>query len=91
MTCLAVDLIVRYCCKNRWATIAERISFTELDEDKNGSLSREEIRRAIQLVLGEEPSDGLVDEMLSTVDYDANGNVDENEYKMMLSKIRDQA
>mmetsp|Transcript_25666 Transcript_25666/g.46337 ORF Transcript_25666/g.46337 Transcript_25666/m.46337 type:complete len:109 (-) Transcript_25666:51-377(-) len=87
----AVDLIVRYCCKNRWATIAKKISFADLDENKDGSLSREEIHAGIKLVLGEEPSNALMDGMLAAIDDDANGIIDEDEFNRMLSKVRGQS
>jgi len=87
----AIDLVVRYCFKDRWAVIANKFSFAELDENNDGSLCREEIRTAIQLVLGEEPPRALVDGMLDAFDDDANGLIDEKEFNKILSEVRGQS
>ena len=85
----AIDLIVRYCCKDRWSLIAEQFSFTDLDLNNDGVLCREEIRHGIRAILGgEEPSEDLVDSMLEAVDDNADGSIDELEFNKILSKIR---
>jgi 5'-nucleotidase len=86
----AIDLIVRYCLDDRWAIIAQRLTFTDLDLNKDGKLSRDEIRDAIRLVLGEEASDALLDGMIDAIDDDQNGFIDENEFNLLLAKIRSQ-
>ncbi|KAL7529051.1 hypothetical protein ACHAXR_002767 [Thalassiosira sp. AJA248-18] len=80
----AVDLIVRYCCKDRWATIAQNFSFTAFP------IVREELHTAIKLMLGEEPSDALVDSMVDALHENADGFIDENEFNKLLSKVRSQ-
>lgn len=87
----AIDLIVRYCFKDRWAAVASKFSFAELDENKDGSLDREEIRAAMKVAFGEEPSDGLVDGMMDAIDEDANGLIDKDEFNRMLSMVRSQS
>lgn len=82
----AIDLIVRYCCKGRWATIAQKFSFTELDLNGDGSLTSEEIRAAIKKILGEEPSNALVDNMLNAIDDDADGSIAEHEFNNILAQ-----
>ena len=84
----AIDLIVRYCCKDRWGAIAKQFSFAELDLNNDGTLCREEIRRGIKFILGEEPSDDLVKSMMEAVDDDGDGLVDEVEFNRILAKIR---
>jgi 2',3'-cyclic-nucleotide 2'-phosphodiesterase (5'-nucleotidase family) len=86
----AIDLIVRYCLDDRWATIAQRLTFADLDMNKDGKLSRDEIRDAIRLVLREEASDALLDGMIDAIDNDQNGFIDENEFNLLLAKIRSQ-
>jgi hypothetical protein len=86
----AIDLIVRYCLDDRWATIAQRLTFADLDMNKDGKLSRDEIRDAIRLVLREEAPDALLDGMIDAIDDDQNGFIDENEFNLLLAKIRSQ-
>ena len=84
----AIDLIVQYCFKDRWAAIAQKFSFHEIDVNGDGSICRTELRDAIKWVLGEEPSDALMDGMVGAIDEDANGIIDEEEFNRMLSKMR---
>ena len=86
----AIDLVVRFCLDDRWATIAQRLTFADLDMNKDGKLSRDEIRDAIRLVLREEASDALLDGMIDAIDDDQNGFIDENEFNLLLAKIRSQ-
>jgi hypothetical protein len=84
----AIDLIVRYCCHDRWDAISKVVSFDDLDLNKDGSLSRDEVRVAIKRGLGEDPSDALVESMMSAIDVDADGIIDVNEFNENLSKLR---
>ena len=87
----AIDLIARYCCKDRWTTIAQQFSFSDLDLNQDGYLCREEIRIAIKRAMGHEPSNDLVDEMASAFDEDTSGFVDEYEFNQILNKVRSQS
>ena len=58
--------------------------------NKDGKLSRDKIRDAIRLVLREEASDALLDGMIDAIDDDQNGFIDENEFNLLLAKIRSQ-
>jgi len=80
----AIDLIVRYCCKDRWSTIAQQFTFKDLDLNNDGALCRNEIRLGIKAILGDEPSSDLVDSMLETLDDDADGTIDELEFNKVL-------
>lgn len=85
----AVDLIVRFCCKDRWVSIANTFSFDELDINKDGILSREELRSAIKRVMGnEEPGEGLVQGMMDAIDQNASGDIDEVEFNNILAQVR---
>lgn len=86
----AIDLIARYCLDDRWAIIAQQLSFADLDLNHDGKLSREEIRKAIRHVLREEASDALLDAMIDAIDLDHNGSINEEEFNHLLSKIRSQ-
>ena len=86
----AIDLIVRYCCKDRWSTIAQQFTFKDLDLNNDGALCRNEIRLGIKAILGEEPSSDLVDSMLEALDDDADGTIDELEFNKVLLDIRNQ-
>lgn len=85
----AIDLIVRYCCHDRWDAISKVMSFNDLDLNKDGTLSKSEVRVAIKRVLGEDPSDDLVESMMTAIDVDADGIINENEFNENLSKLRD--
>jgi len=84
----AIDLIVRYCCKDRWISIAKQFTFSDLDLKRDGTLCREDIRMAIKTVMKEEPSDGLVDEMVRAIDLDSSGFVEEKEFNEILAQVR---
>lgn len=84
----AIDLIVRYCCKDQWSRIAQKFTFKDLDLNNDGALCRNEIRLGIKAILGETPSTDLVDSMLEALDDDADGTIDELEFNKILSKIR---
>ena len=86
----AIDLIVRYCLDDRWAIIAQQLTFAELDQNHDGKLSREEIRKAIRLILREEASEALLDAMIDAIDIDQSGCISEDEFNNLLAKIRSQ-
>ncbi|KAL7506312.1 hypothetical protein ACHAXN_003616, partial [Cyclotella atomus] len=87
----AVDLIVHFCCKDRWSGIAQEFSFGDLDLNKDGIISREELRAAIKNSMGEEPSEGLVQGMMDAMDIKATGHIDQEEFDTVLAQIRRQS
>lgn len=87
----AVDLIVHFCCKDRWVNIVQQFSFEDLDLNKDGKLCREELRRAIRKITGEEPSEGLIQRMINAIDEDASGNVNEEEFNLVLARVTRQS
>ena len=65
----AVDIIVRFCCKDRWSMICCQLSFEDLDLNGDGVLSSDEVRAAVQHILGEEEATmELVNSMIEAID-----------------------
>jgi hypothetical protein len=87
----ALDIIVHYCCKDRWLNIAQQFSFKDLDLNKDGILSREELRGAIRSAIGEEPSEGLVQGMMNAMDQNSSGCISEDEFNSVLAQVRRQS
>ena len=87
----AVDLIVHFCCKDRWAGIAQEFTFDDLDLNKDGIVSLEELRTTIRNVIGEEPSEGLVQGMMDAMDIKETGHIDQEEFNAVLAQIRRQS
>ena len=70
----AIDVIVRYFCKNIWFDIVkESIRFEDIDLDGDKVLDREEIKVFLEKFLGHEPPDFVVDDMINAIDSDENG------------------
>ena len=89
----AIDLIVRHACKNKWAHIISDISlFQKFDLNGDGLLDRYEIKQMMEKVLGHEPADFLVDDMIASIDTDDNGVIDMGEFSFLLANMeRDQS
>jgi len=86
----AIDLIVRFCCKERWATVLDScdINFSDIDINGDGKLDRSEIRQLLRNMLGFEPDEFLLNDMISTIDTDNDGNISEDEFEEMLTWMR---
>ena len=83
----AVDIIVRFCCRDRWSTIGSQFSFADLDLNQDGMLCADEIREAIKLILGEDATEELVSSMIDAIDSNADGQIDEQEWNQILARI----
>lgn len=84
----AIDLIVRYACKNRWyRLIGDSESFHQFDLNQDGYLDRDEVKKMMESALGHEPADFLVDDMMSSIDTDANGVIDKGEFSYLLATM----
>lgn len=83
----AVDLIVRFACKDRWETIASRFAFEDLDLNDDGVIDGTELRSAMS-VLGEDPSDTLVESMVDAIDYDRTKTINREEFSTILSRLK---
>jgi len=81
----AMDLVVRHSSKERWFEMFHTYSFHDLDTNKKGYLTREDITRILREAVGHEPSSFLVDDMISVVDADANGVIDAGEFSHLLA------
>lgn len=85
----AVDIIVRFCCKDRWSMICSQLSFEDLDLNGDGVLSSDEVRAAVQHILGEEEATvELVNSMIEAIDTNSDGQIDEQEWNQILVRMR---
>ena len=85
----AIDLIVRHSCKNRWFQIYQNLehSFEELDINHDGVLDRDEVKQMMTEMLGHEPPDFVVDDMIASIDTDENGVIDMGEFSYLLATM----
>jgi len=98
----ALDIVLRYACKAKWREIARMmqqndasggdkesamISFDDLDLNKDGVLDRYEIKTLMTQLLGYEPSDFAVDDMIAAIDDDKNGTIDRGEFSYLLATM----
>jgi hypothetical protein len=85
----AIDLIVRHSCKNRWFQIFQdhKWSFEELDLNHDGILDRQEVKQMMKQLLGHEPADFVVDDMIASIDSDENGAIDMGEFSHLLASM----
>jgi hypothetical protein len=84
----AVDIIVRHSCKNRWFDIVHTsLTFADLDLNNDGVLDRHEVKKMMAKVLGHEPADFVVDDMIASIDTDENGVIDVGEFSYLLATM----
>jgi hypothetical protein len=84
----AVDIIVRHSSKNRWFDIVHTsLSFADLDLNNDGVLDRHEVKKMMAKVLGYEPADFVVDDMIASIDTDENGVIDVGEFSYLLATM----
>lgn len=84
----AIDLVVRHSSKERWyELIHDRYTFSDLDPDAKGYLTRDDVARIMKNAIGHDPPDFLVDDMLESVDFDENGVIDPGEMSHLLAII----
>lgn len=85
----AIDLVVRHACKNRWFHImgGDNQSFRYFDLNNDGVLDRYEIKAMMTTVLGHEPADFVVDDMIASIDKDDNGVIDHGEFSFLLAQM----
>lgn len=87
----AIDLIVRHACKNQWGRFVTeagaRDFFRRWDLNGDGVLEFDEVRAMLTEVLGHEPADFMVTDMIASIDKDENGVIDEGEISLLLAQI----
>ncbi|XP_030285948.1 calcium-binding protein 2-like [Sparus aurata] len=60
-------------------------AFTQFDLDGDGKINQEELKEAIKSMLGEKLKKGELEEIVKELDINADGNIDFEEFVMMLS------
>lgn len=89
----AIDIIVRYCCKERWVSLFTASQKCLTDEDleiiADGPLERHQIKKLLTNVMEKEPSDFLVDDMMSALDEDENGVIDDSELQKIIDAAKE--
>lgn len=84
----AIDLIVRYASKNRWQhLIKDEQDFSRFDLNNDGVLDKQEIKIMMKEILGYEPADFVVDDMVGAIDTDENGVIDHDEFRRLLAQM----
>jgi hypothetical protein len=83
----AIDLVLRHACKTRFFQLVGDKPFNYFDLNNDGVLDRHEIKLMLTEVLGYEPADFVVDDMISSIDQDDNGVIDQGEFSFLLAQI----
>eukprot|EP00977_Amphora_coffeiformis_P008837 scaffold1995_cov167-Amphora_coffeaeformis.AAC.17 len=82
----ALDLIIRHSSKERWyELIQDSYTFSDLDKESKGYLSRDDVARIISSAIQHDAPDFLVDDMMSAIDFDGNGVIDPGELSHLLA------
>ena len=81
-------LVIRYCCHQRWSAIMENFEFDDLDNNNDGVLDRDEIKCLMTEVLGHEPEEYALDDMIRHIDEDENGFIEREEFEKLMSQIK---
>lgn len=84
----AIDIVVRFCCKERWVNLSETATFNDLDLNHDGVLDASEIKNAMTTFLGEEPPDFFVEAMIESIDEDHNGTIEIEEFKQLMASVK---
>ena len=84
----AIDLVVRHACKNKWFQILNNsTSFEQMDLNHDGVIDRHEVKQMMEKILGHEPEEFVVDNMIASIDQDGNGVIDMGEFSYLLATI----
>jgi Ca2+-binding EF-hand superfamily protein len=67
--------------------IDEDLRFDDLDLNKDGYLDRSEIKQMMTRVLGYEPAEFVIEDMIRSIDKDDNGRVDPGEFSYLLATM----
>ncbi|KAJ3585628.1 hypothetical protein NHX12_014347, partial [Muraenolepis orangiensis] len=60
-------------------------AFLQFDLDGDGKIDQDEMKEAVKALLGEKPKKGEMEEILKELDINADGDIDFEEFVMMLS------
>ena len=64
------------------------MNFADIDINGDGKLDRSEIKLLLRNMLGFEPDEFLLNDMISTIDTDNDGNISEDEFEEILTWMR---
>lgn len=84
----AIDLVVTHFSKEKWYEIVhDNLSFSDLDKDHKGFLTRKDVARMLRKATGHDPPEYVVDDMMKAVDADENGVIDQGEFSFLLAAM----
>jgi len=87
----AIELITRHCFKAKWIEIAKNVDvlrFQKSDSNRDGILTREDVKSIVKDVFGYTPNDFILDGMIRVVDTDGDGLVDAGELSYILATFQ---
>ena len=85
----AIDLVIRFCCKGRWAALMELdMKFDDLDLNNDGLLDKQEMKIIMTMLLGKEPDDILLDELIAVADTSGDGHVSREELEQVYESLK---
>ena len=64
------------------------LSFDDLDLNNDGKLDKHEIKIIMTMLLGKEPDDVLLDEIIAIADEDGDGHIDRDELDAIYDRIK---
>ena len=86
----ALLLVTRHCCLEKWFQISRLgLTFDMIDENGDGELDRDEIKTMMTRILGHEPEEFVVDNMIDSLDADGDGRISEDEFDVLLAKVHE--
>lgn len=80
----AKDVIVRRCARRLWAQLGD---FELIDLDKDGFVTRPELKQRIKDMVGVTPSEAILDGLIDALDVNRDGIISHEEYTHLRNKL----
>jgi len=80
----ARDLVISNCAKRIWSQLGE---FTEIDQNRDGRVSPEELKVHLRKLFSRTPSSLFVDGLIDALDLNHDGFISEEEFASLKQKI----